>query len=730
MSLDLYQPCPGGLSKSIKFCCKDLARELESVMRKIDGNQMEAATAELDKHIEQYPDRQCFWALKVSILIEKGDITELGTAIQSFLKVAPQNPVALAGDAILAAATPPEAAGDDEPTPPTPQCRRAVDQLQAALENSAEGIPIQIYDALGVVASRLMAEGLWLGAREHLAFQVLLDRDNAQAPYSKLIQISRNPSISLLLRQDMTVPPGDEGQPWSDAYNAAVEKGSRGLWRAAERELSALADQHPVGAIYRALSVLRCRLAEHENAVISLRQFAAADGVSLDDAIEAEALAQLLDPQSTATETELVEVTQPIKDLDAAMVKIQSDRRPTAVNLDPQAVAAVEGPPPKAGFYLNDKVLVSPDSDDIKVEELPVTLSELLVFGKETDRPARLVFSVTRGERLDQTMDLLRELVGDEMEGEPEERVIGKVPSSAAATMIRTQLPRELPPLKRRELTQKFHEHVLLEIWTKTPLDVLGGKTPIEAAKDESTTRALQAAILILETTAQDNTSDIFDRIRDKLSLERPAAIVPDEDAIRHLPVVRFHRLDASKLSDDDLMTSFAVASQSRYVPALLQLAEEILGREDMSTQVNRAELYGTVAAAVTDIDEALRYTEQAQKAAIKQGHSPARWKISEFSLRLIRGESEQAQAILREIQTRHMKEPGIPQLLQQELAKFGLLRTPGGQAPAAPSGLPPESTVSAGGDSSPSDVAPVITGGDTPEEPQGESKLWLPGME
>ena len=28
MELDPYQPCPGGLDKKIKFCCKDLVREL------------------------------------------------------------------------------------------------------------------------------------------------------------------------------------------------------------------------------------------------------------------------------------------------------------------------------------------------------------------------------------------------------------------------------------------------------------------------------------------------------------------------------------------------------------------------------------------------------------------------------------------------------------------------------------------------------------------------------
>ena len=186
-----------------------------------------------------------FLALKTSVKMELGDINELRSASEQFMKIAPENPIALAAAALLAATEPPsEEETEGQRVGPTESCRRAIDLLQKALECSPSGIPIQIYDALGVLAERLIAEGLYLAGREHLAFQVLLDRENAQVPYAKLIRISRAPSISLLLRQDMTVPPCPEGVAWEVEYNEAIGEGSRGLWRKAANLLEALLERH------------------------------------------------------------------------------------------------------------------------------------------------------------------------------------------------------------------------------------------------------------------------------------------------------------------------------------------------------------------------------------------------------------------------------------------------------------------------------------------------------
>jgi tetratricopeptide (TPR) repeat protein len=700
------------------------------VTRKINGGQLQAADEELDKHLAKHPDRACFWALKTTIKLELGNLDELRTVSEQFMKVAPENPIALASAALLAAAEePPEEEMQDERLEPTEPAHRAIGLLQEALECSPEGIPIQIYDALGVLAERLVAEGFYLAGREHLAFQVLLDRENAQVPYAKLIRISRSPSISLLQRQDLTVPPCPEGVSWADEYEDAVGEGSRGLWRKAAEGLERLLEKHQEPTIYRALGVIYCRLAENRKAIDVWRKYASGEGVSHDDAVEAEALAQLLDPASRATKSDLVQVTAPIKELETTLAALQSSPKAKSIPLDPQAFSDEDGPPPKIGFYLSDRAL--PDAKDVTVDDLPIALCDLLLYGKETDRPARLVYTVPR-DRIEDVQAALKELLDDQLEGQPEKEVIGEVPLASTATMVKAQIPREVTPLRRRELAKQFEDKVLLERWTTSPLDVLNGKTPAEAAGDDQLKLALEAAILIIETSTQNGTDDVFDRLREKLKIDLPAKIVPDKDSVRHLPMLRFHRLDARQLDDDDLMTCFAVASQSQFVPAMMRLSEEMIHRESLKDKINRAELYGTMAASVSDPDEALRLTLEAQKAAIKQGRSPARWKVSEFSLRVVRNETAEAQSLLNEIQTRYMKEPGIQEMLMGELTKFGLVRpAPGATAAGGPpvDQAAPAPPVAVASEQPPS---PIITSSHPPAPEPGEekkeSKLWLPG--
>ncbi len=128
MSLDLYQPCPGGLDKKIKFCCKDLAHQLESVSRKLDGEQLHAADEELDRLLQQHSDRQCLWSLKVQAGLALNNLQEVRKSNSKFLALAPQNPIALAVESILSAtdaSSMESSESADHDGAVTPECRRA-----------------------------------------------------------------------------------------------------------------------------------------------------------------------------------------------------------------------------------------------------------------------------------------------------------------------------------------------------------------------------------------------------------------------------------------------------------------------------------------------------------------------------------------------------------------------------------------------------------------------------
>ncbi len=575
------------------------------------------------------------------------------------------------------------------------------------------------------MAERLIAESMYIAAREHLAFQILLDRENSQGAFARFLALSRSSGLNILLRQDMTLPPPPkESVAWKEAYTIALASGSRGLWREATRQMEAIATSHDVALVHRALGVLYCRLAESKLAVAAWRKFARSPDVQHEDAVEAEALAQLLDPPPATVE--LLQCTIPVKELDAVLTELQSEKRFQALRFDANANA--DGPPPKAVFQMQDRV--SSSAAEFNVEEIPQILCELLLYGKETDKSARIVFVAVR-DRIESIRKQLSEVLGDRIEGDAEETVLTMVRKTDAIDTLRPALPRDASRDQLKDWTQTFFEKVLVEKWLTTSLELLDGKTPIEAATAPSLKLALEAAVLNFDLQRGADTTGCFDRLRKRLNLTPPGPIVADSDVMRYLPLVRFHRLDLNKLSDDDLLQAFALANQTRHAPALTSLSRELLQRTSVQGKVKREEIFGLLASLTEDIDEALQLTKDAQKAAIKGGSSPARWMISEFSLRVLRQEGVEAQSLLNEIQSKHLREPGIADLLMTELARFGLV--PQGSLGASPTGqhaapLAPTPAKSQAGES-------VILGSNAPagSPPEGESqpsKLWLPGMD
>ncbi len=738
MSVDLYQLCPCGLGKKLKFCCKDVAHDLDSIVRKIEGGQLKAAEAEIDKRLADSPDRACFLALKADVLLERMDLDAMRNLSERFLQAAPDNPVALACSAVSAARVAMMTDNDDGMSTPgviSPGCRRAVDLLQDSLAASDPVLPQLTYFAIAVVADCLLSEGLFVAAREHFAFQYLLDQENGHHPYQRLLSISKSQSIDLLLRQDQTIPPAPEDVPWHDDFTSAIRLASRGLWRQSAEAFEALAKRHDAPLIHRALSVTYCRLAETEKAVASLRKFARYKETPRDDAVEAEALAQLLDPASKATKSQFIAVTQPVKDAEQLLTALQAS--PLALAEPPNSELMMppdeNSPPPKAAFSIWDREFTDEVFDDFK--KLPLYVCHLQLLGKETDKPARIRVAAMRDE-LPGIQELVEEMLGSEFEEEADEETIAEVYLDPSAFRKRMRMTSKASREQRRKMYLDCREEHLREEWAESPLDVLGGKTPNEVAGDPEWELPLAAAILVIESRDATDLFDICDRLRDKLKIECPGPIDPSIVDPSRLPMIRIHRIDPTSLKDDDLMMCFAFASQLNHIPAIERLAPELLRRESLRDKVDSAELWGKLAMNESDPDQMLERIHNAQMAAIKSGRSPAKWKVKEVSVRVLRNESEETQALLTDLQLNHLNEPGVRDQLQKELESLGFRTepTPVGPTAGKPSGNPRPSQPSiitsadAPADASanaPADASQAEAAGSP--KPQ-ESKIWLPG--
>ena len=123
--MDAYSLCPGGTGKKIKFCCGDFLPELQKIDRMVEGEQYLACLKHIDHLLEQEPgrDRACLLATKCELLHATDQPEAARKTAAAFLAKHPDNQIALAESAIVAAES---------------DARKALDLIQRALR-AADG---------------------------------------------------------------------------------------------------------------------------------------------------------------------------------------------------------------------------------------------------------------------------------------------------------------------------------------------------------------------------------------------------------------------------------------------------------------------------------------------------------------------------------------------------------------------------------------------------------------
>ncbi len=365
----------------------------------------------------------------------------------------------------------------------------------------------------------------------------------------------------------------------------------------------------------------------------------------------------------------------------------------------------------------------------------------ILLYGRETDKPARIALHGTRV-HLEQLTRLCDELVEKGLSEPPlEDRVIDHAPWLAAVVLGSWVIPDGVEIDDRRRLQARLRDDAVVHRWPHTASPVLDGKTPTEAAADSKYKPALLGSLLNLEILAQDAHWEVnLNDLRQQLGLPLREPLDPSGCDFERLPVHQLALVDATQLTDEQLLAAYRRAYAVMAVYPLRKIALELIGRPSLDEKVDKVEAYDILSDVAPNTDEALEYLDKARKLATSEGESPAAWLIDELEIRLLRGEADKFVQLLKEIQTRYMNEPGIAPSLMEVLSRYGLV-TPDGRfmVPA-----PREMSAAASQAEAESDVpglwtpdsgipaAPSI--GPGPAPPPGEekpaSKLWMPGMD
>jgi hypothetical protein len=721
MSIDAYSLCPGGTGKKIKFCCNDILPELQKIDRMIEGEQYNACLQHLETLLAKEPgrDRECLLATKCLMQRVTGQVEAARNTAAAFLVKYPNNQVALAEMAIQSAEN---------------NVRAAFGLLQQAMHAADGNLTSRVYQAIGAVAGHLLQAGFALPARALLQLQCDMVPDDDR-PAELLAGFCQAADIPLLLRDEPPLAPPADKAAWAGKFEHAMTFATVGDWQTAADRLTELTGEAAnAPAVWLDLAILRGWLADNVGAIEALHQYAAlraAEPDGLEDASEAEAKAMFLSADPLGDQVDVLKIVWTIKDAERAQEALLSSAQWRTVPFDPAMFRDGENPPPKAAFMLLDRPMPSsPDGpgspNSLTRETIPCMVGQALLYGRQTDREARLEVMGVAADDLDAAGRLVHAAAGEYVEPEPKKEVVSHWSASQQALLPTWQPPRGASPETLETMMAEYTRDTILNRWPDRKLGVLGDRSPREAAADPACRARLMAAVLVLQSWAE-NLPGVpdFNELRATLGLPTLGVIqLYAERAIWELPIARLARLSAEGLSDQSLAAAYHRAAAFAVHAAAQKFAKAVVERSTFADVETRMAAYATLVRTERDVAKALDYVSQARRAMDDLKVSHASWDLMELSLCFAARDMQNAMRLIEHIQRQHLEEPGVGEALTRLLISVGLLR---------PDGTPAYGPA-AGGPTSPMPAAePAAAGGlwtpdsGSPPGPAAGGKLWTP---
>lgn len=696
MALDPYVPCPCGSGKKLKFCCSDLAPDMEKVQRMIAGEQPHAALKHVEFLLEKQPDRASLLDLQANLQLSLHEFAAARKTIDHYLAKHPKNAAAHAQRAVLWAAS---EAGT-----------KALGPLQDALEMLNDDMPLRVFEAIGAVGHALLIEGELIAARGHLLLYAGIAPEEDNLALELLLRMNLQAGLPLLMREYLLLHDAPANAAWKVEFDPALKASGRGQWRAAEGIFASLRDKvgHEPAIVYN-LALVRGWLGDVERFAAGLHEFARLD-VPEYQAVEAEALAQLVDPKLVDPLLETVRLTYAVTDEDALAEKFAADKRIEEYPLDPTKLEE-DAVRPRSTHILLDKA-TPPGSPDLKRDEIPRVLGFLSLYGKRTDRGAQLELTADRSEEFEKVKALLAEVAGETLGGSVEEEVVAEKSLSEDSLSWRWRLPPGTPSEQRRRLVAAERRSAILERWTASPRAALGGKSPREAVGDVDLRIALLASVLIIEQAAVEPTElELFDRVREQLILPLAETIDPASVDVAEVSIVRVPHLDLGKLTDAELEKLLGRAMMLGANLAALVVAGELVTRPTHDQHTDLTEAFRQLGRVEPDLAKVQDWIARARAWSQSKNRSVAEWVLMGLEIAIERGDSPLAQQLLDEIRTNHINEPGVAEATYRLLYAAGLIAPRGGSAVPTPLAMPASRT-------------------EGPHPPASRSGLWTPGGE
>ena len=720
MTVDTYAICPCGSGKKIKFCkCKDSVGLLDEVMNMIEGGQVVPSLDRLSNILQENPEAAWALAIRGRLLLDLREYDSLSENAERFIRLQPSNPLALTQQAAALLFR-----GNLED---------ATAKILEALTESGRDVDAFVLDVSSVLAYSLAQSGVFLTARVYATLAMMASGyEGGQTAMTVLRQLNSAPSISQLMKA-IPEPVERPDADWSERFDEASTLLRSNKVILAETKFESLRRTVPNEPSIL-LGLLTCAIWRGDVDAQSslLKKLSACESLDFETRVRYLAMSALAQPGAPEVCVPTFTLVADIDKADEAEIAMTAGDR--FVSLPPDMLQGMrtseDDVPPKAGFQILDREKPASLEQLPPVDEVPEAIAMVFVYGRQTDRAARIEAIEVRGDHVDEVKSridaAISGLTWNQIDGEPLPLLVASQPAIA---MLRFQAKPAEAQVIQNELTETRTPGVIASM----KLPMLGGKSLAETKGDESLLLARTAVVRIVQQydAIAGKSDSVIEKVYELAGLEPLPTLTPSDDEIESIANEDLNRVDPAGLNAESLIYLLQRSQQVSSTPATRHLAARLIDA-DLTEEQQPAKLlaYMSMVNAAEDSGEAIELMQKAKAFAESKNMPIANLLLSEVGLRLSAGDGAGFQQTLQTLTTRYGNEPEVMARLQQMLIQYGLINPDGSPrgggpprqaAPAASSGglWTPD-----GGGAQAASPAPESGGSG------GGSKLWVPGMD
>lgn len=703
MTIDTYAPCPCGSGKKLKFCkCVEQPQDYEAIMRLVEGGQALAALDRINQLLSKTPNTAWLLAVKAELALGMQEDNTFRETAQRFLKLKPDNPLALVMRGMVACF-------DIEPLD------MAARYLLQGLSESREMFPSLTVPAIRVLIhslaerENLSMSGFW----GELLANILKGDDDDQS-------IMRDPSLNLIAKSASRVLEDPANAPWKERLAEVTSLARTFRYNQAETKLRAILRDFPdqPGPLSHLLRAQHAQL-DQEGAYATAKKLSENVQLKPEDRDFYLALAFEIEPKQRAISTPLLTRYCEVDTDERLHAALDSFDLATHMQGEQEdqlrhfyAATVNDEVPAKRVYAIYDLPLSKTPAttrEDREQAEVARFLGTVATFGKQTDRPARVLLisrhvpnQAPQVQRVLEVLSLGADIGGVEL------------PNDSPYTELINR-PKVLVPLPGVPLSLEQSARQLVEEFLNCPMAVLDNQTPLDVAHDERKRGVLRALLVHLEgeqSMVVDRSA--IDEIYARLELSRPSvAINPNANSVSLLTMIDLDRVDVSQLSDGQLQAVLGRAISVGAMRVYYHCCRELLKRPSLNESQMRIAAISGMLNFEPALEDKLQYSAEMQ-TALEQANLPVgRVVIQRMGLLQAAGRVEEAEAYIKDSLTRYPNDPYLLNFVHYIMEQS---RTAAGAADPLMERM--ESRQASSG--------LVLPGQTDPQETK--SKLWLPG--